>query len=66
MCINLLNRIFFNRFFMKSSIHLPEGNILQIIGPVMDISFPSGKMPNIYNSLLIVGKTECLSRIYRF
>jgi len=32
--------------------------ILQIIGPVMDISFSSGKMPNIYNSLIIEGKTQ--------
>lgn len=44
---------------MKSSLRLNTGIILQIIGPVMDISFPSGKMPNIYNSLLIEGKTEC-------
>nr|YP_009512126.1 ATPase beta subunit [Euglena hiemalis]AXI98006.1 ATPase beta subunit [Euglena hiemalis] len=43
---------------MKSSLNLNTGIILQIIGPVMDISFPSGKMPNIYNSLLIEGKTE--------
>lgn len=34
------------------------GTIIQIIGPVMDISFPPGKMPNIYNSLVIEGKTE--------
>jgi F0F1-type ATP synthase beta subunit len=33
---------------MKSVVNLNTGTILQIIGPVMDISFPSGKMPNIY------------------
>nr|YP_009541059.1 ATPase beta subunit [Lepocinclis playfairiana]AYQ93542.1 ATPase beta subunit [Lepocinclis playfairiana] len=33
------------------------GTIIQIIGPVMDISFPPGKMPSIYNSLIIEGKT---------
>jgi F0F1-type ATP synthase beta subunit len=33
---------------MKSAAKLNTGIILQIIGPVMDISFPSGKMPNIY------------------
>lgn len=33
---------------MKSVVNLNSGVILQIIGPVMDISFPSGKMPNIY------------------
>ena len=34
-----------------------SGTVIQIIGPVMDISFPPGKMPNIYNSLIIEGKT---------
>jgi F-type H+-transporting ATPase subunit beta len=34
------------------------GTITQIIGPVMDISFPVGKMPNIYNSLVIEGKNQ--------
>lgn len=43
---------------MKSNVNLNTGIILQIIGPVMDISFPSGKMPNIYNSLIIEGKTQ--------
>nr|YP_010700145.1 ATP synthase CF0 subunit beta [Euglena agilis]WCH63291.1 ATP synthase CF0 subunit beta [Euglena agilis] len=43
---------------MKSVVNLNTGTILQIIGPVMDISFPSGKMPNIYNSLIIEGRTE--------
>lgn len=43
---------------MKSNVNLNTGVILQIIGPVMDISFPSGKMPNIYNSLVIEGKTQ--------
>lgn len=33
-----------------------SGTIIQIIGPVMDISFPPGKMPSIYNSLIIEGK----------
>nr|YP_010700203.1 ATP synthase CF0 subunit beta [Euglena deses]WCH63349.1 ATP synthase CF0 subunit beta [Euglena deses] len=43
---------------MKSSVNLNTGTILQIIGPVMDISFPPGKMPSIYNSLIIEGKSE--------
>nr|YP_010700358.1 ATP synthase CF0 subunit beta [Flexiglena variabilis]WCH63495.1 ATP synthase CF0 subunit beta [Flexiglena variabilis] len=34
------------------------GTIIQIIGPVMDISFPPGKMPSIYNSLVIDTKTD--------
>nr|AYC64575.1 ATP synthase CF1 subunit beta [Pseudoderbesia arbuscula] len=32
------------------------GRITQIIGPVLDVSFPPSKMPNIYNSLKIEGK----------
>lgn len=51
---------------MKSSINLNTGTIRQIIGPVMDISFPSDKMPNIYNSLIIEGKTECMPRVCNF
>ena len=43
---------------MKSVVNLNEGTILQIIGPVMDISFSAGKMPSIYNSLIIEGKSE--------
>lgn len=48
---------------MKSTINLNTGTILQIIGPVMDISFPPGKMPNIYNSLIIEGKNESGEKI---
>jgi F-type H+-transporting ATPase subunit beta len=34
------------------------GRITQIIGPVLDASFPAGKMPNIYNALVVQGKNE--------
>lgn len=34
------------------------GNITQIIGPVLDVAFPPGKMPNIYNSLIVKGQSE--------
>lgn len=34
------------------------GYITQIIGPVLDVRFPNGKMPQIYNALKITGKTE--------
>jgi len=34
------------------------GRITQIIGPVVDITFPPGQMPNIYNALTIRGKNE--------
>jgi F-type H+/Na+-transporting ATPase subunit beta len=32
------------------------GKITQVIGPVVDAKFPSGKMPRIYNALTIKGK----------
>lgn len=34
------------------------GRISQIIGPVVDVTFPAGQMPNIYNSLTIAGSNE--------
>lgn len=34
------------------------GRITQIIGPVLDVSFPPSKMPNIYNSLVIQGQNS--------
>jgi F-type H+-transporting ATPase subunit beta len=33
-----------------------SGRIAQIIGPVLDIVFPKGQVPNIYNALKIKGK----------
>lgn len=33
-----------------------NGRITQIIGPVIDATFPTGTLPNIYNSLVIRGK----------
>jgi F-type H+-transporting ATPase subunit beta len=33
-----------------------KGRITQIIGPVIDVTFPPGNMPNIYNALVINGK----------
>ena len=37
--------------------NLNIGRIIQIIGPVIDIEFTSGKMPNIYNALTISDNT---------
>jgi len=34
------------------------GHITQVIGPVLDVTFSPGKMPNIYNSLIVRGKNE--------
>lgn len=32
------------------------GRIVQIIGPVLDVAFSPGKMPNIYNALIVKGR----------
>nr|YP_010618894.1 ATP synthase CF1 subunit beta [Deltalsia parasitica]WAX02907.1 ATP synthase CF1 subunit beta [Deltalsia parasitica] len=37
---------------MKS---LKEGSVTQIIGPVLDIEFPNGKLPKVFNALKIQG-----------
>ncbi|WP_413162629.1 F0F1 ATP synthase subunit beta [Capilliphycus salinus ALCB114379] len=34
------------------------GYITQVIGPVVDVKFPGGKMPEIYNALTIKGQNE--------
>nr|YP_009184836.1 CF1 beta subunit of ATP synthase [Jenufa perforata]ALO62844.1 CF1 beta subunit of ATP synthase [Jenufa perforata] len=34
------------------------GRVLQIIGPVLDVIFEKGKVPNIYNALTINGKNS--------
>jgi len=42
---------------MRSSTKLQaNGCITQIIGPVIDVTFPTGKLPNIYNALVIQGQ----------
>lgn len=33
-----------------------QGQVSQIIGPVMDITFPSGKLPKIFNAVNVEGK----------
>jgi F-type H+/Na+-transporting ATPase subunit beta len=34
------------------------GLVSQVIGPVVDIEFPGGKMPRIYNALVVQGKNS--------
>ncbi|MCS6959510.1 MAG: F0F1 ATP synthase subunit beta [Pseudanabaenaceae cyanobacterium SKYGB_i_bin29] len=34
------------------------GKVVQVIGPVVDVEFPSGKLPEIYNALVVAGKTN--------
>ncbi|MFP4661374.1 MAG: F0F1 ATP synthase subunit beta [Halanaerobiales bacterium] len=35
-----------------------KGRIIQVIGPVVDIEFPTGKLPEIYNAVKIVGEKK--------
>jgi F-type H+/Na+-transporting ATPase subunit beta len=37
---------------------MSNGNIVQCIGPVVDIQFPRDKMPNIYDALTLVDSSE--------
>ena len=34
------------------------GRLTQVIGPVVDVEFTGGKMPQIYSALKIEGKNE--------
>jgi len=40
------------------------GRISQIIGPVLDVTFPPGQMPNIYNAIIVNGKNEAGDDLY--
>src|SRR5512147_1508922 len=35
-----------------------EGHVVQVIGPVVDVEFPEGKLPEIYNSVEINDTSE--------
>ncbi|TYI10637.1 hypothetical protein ES332_A09G155200v1 [Gossypium tomentosum] len=39
------------------------GRISQIISPVLDVAFPLGKMPNIYNALVVKGQDTAGQKI---
>jgi F-type H+/Na+-transporting ATPase subunit beta len=43
---------------IKENAKTNVGTITQIIGPVMDIEFPQGNMPNIYNAIVVEGVNE--------
>jgi len=48
---------FIFNLFMNNSLEIKtNGRVIQIIGPVIDATFPEGKLPNIYNALIIRGK----------
>src|SRR4051812_43340092 len=38
---------------MATEIHLQNGKITQVIGPVVDVEFPPGALPEIYTALAI-------------
>ena len=45
--------------FMSTSVQTKNvGRITQIIGPVLDVAFPPGNVPNIYNALVVKGKNQ--------
>ena len=41
---------------LENTVGSRTGKIIQVIGPVVDVEFPSGSLPEIYNALSITGK----------
>ncbi|KAK3426470.1 hypothetical protein EUGRSUZ_F02916 [Eucalyptus grandis] len=39
------------------------GRISQIIGPALNVAFPSSKLPNIYNALVVKGRDTIVQEI---
>jgi F0F1-type ATP synthase beta subunit len=37
---------------------LAKGKVVQVIGPVVDIEFPAGELPEILNAITIKGKAD--------
>nr|YP_009399312.1 ATP synthase CF1 subunit beta [Kapraunia schneideri]ARW68918.1 ATP synthase CF1 subunit beta [Kapraunia schneideri] len=40
---------------------LTQGSITQIIGPVLDIEFPNGKLPKVFNALKVEGPNNTIT-----
>lgn len=38
-----------------------KGSVIQIIGPVVDIEFPTGKLPKVFNALKLKGPNEIIT-----
>nr|YP_009391861.1 ATP synthase CF1 subunit beta [Acrosorium ciliolatum]ARW60005.1 ATP synthase CF1 subunit beta [Acrosorium ciliolatum] len=38
-----------------------KGSVIQIIGPVLDIEFPSGKLPKVFNALTLKGPNNIIT-----
>lgn len=41
---------------MSTVLEKTQGHVVQVIGPVVDVEFPSGHLPEIYNAIEIVGQ----------
>ena len=53
---------------MATEIHIQNGSITQVIGPVVDVEFPPGALPEIYTACTVTNpaidaRTETL--VYR-
>nr|YP_009398459.1 ATP synthase CF1 subunit beta [Lophocladia kuetzingii]ARW67645.1 ATP synthase CF1 subunit beta [Lophocladia kuetzingii] len=40
---------------------ISQGSVIQIIGPVLDIEFPSGKLPKVFNALKLKGPENTIT-----
>ncbi|KAG5575076.1 hypothetical protein H5410_055210 [Solanum commersonii] len=47
------NQSYYFCFWVSTLEKNNQGRLIQIIGPVLDVAFPLGKMPNIYNALVV-------------
>lgn len=36
---------------MSTAVETSVGRVVQVIGPVIDVEFPAGQLPSIYNAL---------------
>ena len=46
---------------MVISTDTEKGSVIQIIGPVLDIEFPSGKLPKVFNALKLQGPDNTIT-----
>nr|QCI08668.1 ATP synthase CF1 subunit beta [Sphondylothamnion multifidum] len=46
---------------MVTSTEIEKGSVIQIIGPVLDIEFPNGKLPKVFNALKIQGPDNTIT-----
>ncbi|MBA4077239.1 MAG: hypothetical protein C0508_19570, partial [Cyanobacteria bacterium PR.023] len=40
---------------MSTVLEKTQGQVVQVIGPVVDVEFPGGHLPEIYNAIVIEG-----------